>query len=328
MDANLELQSAHTRSLLIRLPANVEIDYEGQNIGSITLPNDYFKSTTLPPIKRQPEITLDDTTYTLRTVRPNVNNTFVFSERDLPTSERGTFHTQMAELPSQPKLQSLNKDTQFHEATWTSKKNEPDEEVEHSRQWTYARTIPKKTAIVGQVTKECSLIPKSLSNNRARLEAQKKILKGMVKRTHIKVVDTKEVGRMHGKATPNIQTGGSFALSKALARKKAMKEEGRHARLEKNELLEKILECFKEYEYWSLKNLKLRLKQPEQYLREILEDVAQMEKGGVFSQKWRLKDAYRKTIQAENSGFKKEEEEEEEDEDEDEDLDMEDVAGL
>lgn len=56
-----------------------------------------------------------------------------------------------------------------------------------------------------------------------------------------------------------------------------------------NELLDKIFECFREYNYWSMKALRARLQQPEAYLRETLEKIAFLAKTGRFATQWSLK---------------------------------------
>lgn len=56
-----------------------------------------------------------------------------------------------------------------------------------------------------------------------------------------------------------------------------------------NELLDLIFACFREYNYWSMKALRQRLRQPESYLRETLEKVADLAKSGRFAMHWTLK---------------------------------------
>jgi transcription initiation factor TFIIF subunit beta len=56
-----------------------------------------------------------------------------------------------------------------------------------------------------------------------------------------------------------------------------------------NELLDLIFDCFKRYNYWSLKSLKSELNQPEAYLKSTLEKVAVLVKSGRFAMTWTLK---------------------------------------
>lgn len=61
------------------------------------------------------------------------------------------------------------------------------------------------------------------------------------------------------------------------------------ARIPQNELLDLIYDCFKRYEYWSFKNLKAQLLQPDAYLKETLEMVAHLVRSGSFANLWQLK---------------------------------------
>jgi transcription initiation factor TFIIF subunit beta len=53
-----------------------------------------------------------------------------------------------------------------------------------------------------------------------------------------------------------------------------------------NELLDLIYNCFKRYNYWPLKSLKAELNQPENYLKQTLEMVAQLVKAGPHANTW------------------------------------------
>lgn len=57
----------------------------------------------------------------------------------------------------------------------------------------------------------------------------------------------------------------------------------------KNELLDMLFECFKEYKYWHLKDLRSRTMQPESYLREVLDSIAELVRQGASANTWRLK---------------------------------------
>lgn len=56
-----------------------------------------------------------------------------------------------------------------------------------------------------------------------------------------------------------------------------------------NELLDRIFDCFRRYNYWSMKALRTELQQPEAYLRETLEKIAFLAKTGRFATQWSLK---------------------------------------
>lgn len=86
---------------------------------------------------------------------------------------------------------------------------------------------------------------------------------------------------IHFKITYNTQKTGAPQRTKP--------QEHKAARIPQNELLDLIYDCFKRYNYWSLKALKAELNQPEAYLRSTLEMVAELVKSGRFAMTWTLK---------------------------------------
>lgn len=65
------------------------------------------------------------------------------------------------------------------------------------------------------------------------------------------------------------------------------------ARIPKNQLLDMIFECFRQFQYWPMKALRQRTQQPDSYLRQVLEEVAVLNKSGRFANNYQLSDAYR-----------------------------------
>lgn len=60
-------------------------------------------------------------------------------------------------------------------------------------------------------------------------------------------------------------------------------------RLPRNELLDILFELYDQYPYWSIKGLRSRVQQPEVYLREVLQSIADLHKRGPYSGNWSLK---------------------------------------
>ena len=73
--------------------------------------------------------------------------------------------------------------------------------------------------------------------------------------------------------------------------KKPKPQEQKNARIPQNELFDLIYECFGRYTYWPFKSLKAELNQPDQYLKETLEVIAELVKTGRFAMTWTLKAA-------------------------------------
>ncbi|WVN88561.1 uncharacterized protein L203_103772 [Cryptococcus depauperatus CBS 7841] len=67
----------------------------------------------------------------------------------------------------------------------------------------------------------------------------------------------------------------------------------RFARLERNELTDRIFQCFRDHPYWSLAALKQTLEQPDAWLREVMRDVAEQVKEGKYIGYWQLKKEWR-----------------------------------
>lgn len=56
-----------------------------------------------------------------------------------------------------------------------------------------------------------------------------------------------------------------------------------------NELLDLLFKCFTQFTHWPLKSIKAQVQQPEAYLRQTLEMIAEMVKSGTFAGTWKLR---------------------------------------
>lgn len=112
--------------------------------------------------------------------------------------------------------------------------------------------------------------------------------------------------------------------------------DGKATRLEKEQLLDILFKLFETHTYWSLKGLKERTHQPEQYLKQVLDEIAILNKRGPYALKYQLKPENSINNKAEgdnsagddagdNSEANKSPEEEEDDDD-DENIELENVA--
>ncbi|QRV75016.1 transcription initiation factor IIF subunit beta [Ceratobasidium sp. AG-Ba] len=66
----------------------------------------------------------------------------------------------------------------------------------------------------------------------------------------------------------------------------------RAARIPKNELLDMLFKLFRSQSHWSMKVLRERTKQPLDYLKETLEDIATLHKSGPHTNTWSLQPSY------------------------------------
>ena len=108
-----------------------------------------------------------------------------------------------------------------------------------------------------------------------------------------------------------------------------------------NELMDLIYNCFKRYNYWSTASLKAELRQPETYLKQTLDMIAQFIRQGSHAMTWQLKPEARigiysdaqyfdqvKDEAAPDIGFDGASDYKDEDDDDDENVKMEDVLAL
>lgn len=55
-----------------------------------------------------------------------------------------------------------------------------------------------------------------------------------------------------------------------------------------------LFSAFELYDYWNMKNLKAHTRQPEVYLREVLSDIATLNKRGPYAGMYSLQDQFRR----------------------------------
>lgn len=67
-------------------------------------------------------------------------------------------------------------------------------------------------------------------------------------------------------------------------------------RISKEELQTKIFALFEKYEYYTIKDLVERLRQPQIYLQEVLEDIGNYNTHGDFFGKWCLRSEYKQAM--------------------------------
>lgn len=57
----------------------------------------------------------------------------------------------------------------------------------------------------------------------------------------------------------------------------------------KNELRDFLFDCFRSFKFWYMRDLKVKTQQPEPWLRDCLEDIAELVRTGPHANTWRLK---------------------------------------
>ncbi|KAI0139757.1 putative transcription initiation factor IIF subunit beta [Pestalotiopsis sp. NC0098] len=256
--------------------------------------------------------------YMLEMRDPNLLNTFMFTEQDLPGFKNKSQGGPNNNIPAylRPKPAQPKPDTK-QEPGGRNRRREP----------YYRKAIPKKTVLAAKFRREVNAQPvmtpeaKHILSMRASDALKPKATTSIMSGTR------NPVGIIHaGTAMGNAKMSGFVQTVGPKAKTKAKREE-KAARMEQSALLDAIFACYTDtkFDYWSMKAFKNRLKQPEAWLRENLEQVAVLHKTGRFANYWELKPEYQKrkpnadTAAAEVADF-------DDDDDEDDNVEMEDVV--
>lgn len=195
-------------------------------------------------------------------------NTYVFSEKDVPGADvrAAAFGETRSALYENNKREMRRREQ--------GKKWEP-----------YVRkTVPKQTGLIGRVSEEFNCLP--VENAEFRALSEKRALDALKPKKEtrfVEKIDRKILLRHHALPT---DSGTYSNVQKSL---KTKPQENKFTRMPQNELLDRIFHLFREYQYYPFKVLKAKLLQPEAYLKQTLEMVAHLVKSGDFAMTWELK---------------------------------------
>ena len=154
----------------------------------------------------------------------------------------------------------------------------------------YVKTIPKQTALVGTACHECLVMPSLNDKNYSKVVNQRKAMEHATDRA--KVTFLQEIpGVTTASFSSNLR--GSSMFMRAQKKDAAKSAEGKATRISQNELLDLLFRLFEEYDYWSMKGLRERTKQPESYLKEVLDTMAVLNKKGPYAMKYSLKPEFK-----------------------------------
>jgi len=206
--------------------------------------------------------------YNMRAMNKATSNTFVFTEKDLPGYTRKVAGQGTQAGRPQP----------VEKKEGNSRRN--------FRTPGYRRAIPKKTALIGHVKSEYNCLP---VENQQYVDI-------LTRRQAETPKDDSSPQFIEGKvAMANILNPGGVGATNAFtgfirtAPAKDKKQQQKAARIPKNELLDMLFDCFRQFRYWYLRDLRLRTQQPEAYLRETLEGIAELVRQGAHANTWRLR---------------------------------------
>ncbi|KAI4257973.1 MAG: hypothetical protein LQ352_001406 [Teloschistes flavicans] len=214
-------------------------------------------------------------------------NTYVFTEKDLngfaARNQRGADgNTDGGKSPSQPPRPWFqNRPVHNSPSRDSTKRFQP-----------YRRTIPKQTALVGQVGTEINCLPVENADYRRTMDARTK--EAMLKpRRETKMVDKVPQGQVYAPAGARQPNKFEIGFTKQTKPAPGKGQNFKAARIPANEIKDMIFNCFRKWQYWPLRGLKNQLKQPESYIKQQLEEIAQLIRTGPFANTWQLRPEYK-----------------------------------
>lgn len=149
------------------------------------------------------------------------------------------------------------------------------------------KPIPKITALAGTVHQEFEAIPvdndeyRKLDQERTRTMLKTKEKENIEIKTHVDPL---------AQYASVLTAAERQDINKAAQRRRQDAKDNRAARLDKTVVLQELFKLFREHKYWGLRDLRIRLRQPESWVKENLEEIAVMHRHGDFNGKWELKD--------------------------------------
>ncbi|KAH8179684.1 transcription initiation factor IIF, beta subunit domain-containing protein [Sarocladium implicatum] len=250
--------------------------------------------------------------YDLEVTDKAVQNHFIFSEEDLPGFKAKSKARADAAALGMP-------------ASLLRPKYEPQERRTYDRrsryQPYYRKAVPKKTKIVGKIAYDMRVEPVD-KREEERILSRKMFEAGNL-RPGTQIVSRYQARKAVQSGTAQSRDFGADLVKAAVPPPKPKKGEHlKAARLPPNELRDLFFICFREFQYWSMKALRQRTQQPENYIRSQLVDggIGVLHKSGPFANHYSLHPSYAAMI----AGAEAKEAAAEED-DEDEGDEMEDV---
>ncbi|SMQ46842.1 unnamed protein product [Zymoseptoria tritici ST99CH_1A5] len=225
--------------------------------------------------------------YNLDVKSTSYNNTVVFSEKDLPGHRSQTFGNRVHNPSAKP--------TGLQTKT---------ERYGPKKPGSYRTAIPKQTALAPIIVNEAVANP---VEDDAALDFFKQSYTAALNAGN-KAQFSETVRGINWHPTAAVPSFAFGSMTSKVGGKKGNKKvvKDKAVRLEKSQLLDKIQECFKDYQYWSLKALRNRLHQPEAYIKETLDEIATLVKSGDFVQNYKLKPDYLRLHEIQQSMVKEE----------------------
>ncbi|CCK70084.1 transcription factor IIF subunit TFG2 KNAG_0D03370 [Huiozyma naganishii CBS 8797] len=300
---DLDLNQAKRQIWLVRLPMFLAEKWRdrnnlhGQELGKIRINKD---GSQIKLVLNENDDDAIPHEYDLELTKKVVQNEYIFTEQNLKK-----FQQREKELAADPEkqrqayLKKQEREEELKKKQQQQKRRNQRKRFNHrvmtdrdgrDRYIPYVKTIPKKTSISGTVCHECQVMPSMNDPNYHKIvEARRNIVKHNNKERITTLDGTVGVTMSH--TGMSMKSDSSKFLK--VGREKT-KNNTKSIRMPKKEILDYLFKLFDEYDYWSLKGLKERTKQPEAHLKECLDKVAILVKKGPYAFKYTLKPEYKK----------------------------------
>ncbi|KAJ7250577.1 transcription initiation factor IIF, beta subunit-domain-containing protein, partial [Mycena rebaudengoi] len=157
-------------------------------------------------------------------------------------------------------------------------------------------TRARTTILTGRIKHDCNLRPALSASYRRQMKERH--LKYNTPTRQIRMIEDAGIAGGRGgvnRLTSGVGVGAGSAFTE-LVKTKPKHAKGqfeRMARIPRNQLLDLIFQLFRDQPRWGIKPLRERTQQPEVYLKEVLSEVAFLNKTGEFSSLWELKEMYK-----------------------------------
>jgi transcription initiation factor TFIIF subunit beta len=337
---NLDFNGVNQKVWLVRVPRFLAQQWRdkeslhGQELGKIRIKQNTAPGQAVMKLRLNQDPSNIDIPheYDLQMMKSNVENQYVFTEQNFqkftPTEDAKTELDFTKKNPKKEEDMTEEEKEKKRRIQWALKRrrrfNKYKNQDGTDRVLPFVKTIPKKTAMVGTIVHEAQLIPSMNDPNYSKIIAARKKLVKEEPRPSVTLLQ-EHSGVSLSNAGLTLRNDSSTFLKSTVDKKKG---DGRAIRMPQKELFDLLFKLFDQYDYWSLKGLKERTKQPEVYLKETLEQIAVLIKKGPYALKYALKREYKELKDRERAArlgdlAKDDEEDEEENE---EDVEMEDIV--
>lgn len=300
---DLDLNQSNRQVWLVRLPMFLAEKWRdrnnihGQQLGKIRINKDGSKIQLVLDENDNDSIPHQ---YDLELTKKVVENEFVFTEQNLKK-----YQQRVRELATDPEKQKQayqrkqEREEELRRRQQLLKRRNNRKRFNHrvmtdrdgrDRYIPYVKTIPKKTSVTGTVCHECQVMPSMNDPNYHKIVEQRRNLIKNSNKERITTLD-ETVGVTMSHTGMSMRGDNSNFLK--VGREKA-KSNTKSIRMPKKEILDYLFKLFDEYDYWSLKGLKERTRQPEAHLKECLDKVATLVKKGPYAFKYTLRPEYKR----------------------------------